>query len=137
MSDPFIPRPEHRFTFGLWTVGNPGRDPFGHEVRAPLDPADSVRHLAELGAYGVNFHDDDLVPPGSSPAEREAIVERFRHALDETGMKVPMATTNLFSRPGVQGGGLHRQRSARSGASPWPRPWPASTWAQSWVPASW
>jgi xylose isomerase len=99
MSEPFVPRPEHRFTFGLWTVGNPGRDPFGHEVRAPLDPVDSVRHLAELGAYGVSFHDDDLVPPGSSPAEREVIVKRFRQALDETGMKVPMATTNLFSRP--------------------------------------
>ncbi len=99
MSEPFTPRPEHRFTFGLWTVGNPGRDPFGHEVRAPLDPVDSVRHLADLGAYGVSFHDDDLVPPGSSPAEREAIVKRFRQALDETGMKVPMATTNLFSRP--------------------------------------
>jgi xylose isomerase len=99
MSDPFTPRPEHRFTFGLWTVGNPGRDPFGHEVRAPLDPVDSVRHLAALGAYGVSFHDDDLVPPGSSSAEREAIVKRFRQVLDDTGMKVPMATTNLFSRP--------------------------------------
>jgi xylose isomerase len=99
MSDLFTPRPEHRFTFGLWTVGNPGRDPFGHEVRAPLDPVDSVHRLADLGAYGVSFHDDDLVAPGSSPAEREGIVKRFREALDETGMKVPMATTNLFSRP--------------------------------------
>src|SRR5437764_5995704 len=99
MSDAFIPRPEHRFTFGLWTVGNPGRDPFGHEVRPPLDPVESVHRLAELGAYGVNFHDDDLVPAGSSPGERESIVKRFRQALDETGMKVPMATTNLFSRP--------------------------------------
>ncbi len=99
MSDHLIPRPEHKFTFGLWTVGNPGRDPFGHEVRPPLDPVESVHRLSELGAYGVNFHDDDLVPPGSSPTEREAIVKRFRTALDETGMKVPMATTNLFSRP--------------------------------------
>ena len=93
------PRPEHKFTFGLWTIGNPGRDPFGHEVRPPLDPVESVQRLAELGAYGVNFHDDDLVPYGSSPTEREAILKRFRIALDETGMKVPMATTNLFSRP--------------------------------------
>ena len=92
-------KPEHHFTFGLWTVGNPGRDPFGHEVRPPLDPVESVQRLAEIGAYGVNFHDDDLVPYGSSPAQRERIVKRFRHALDETGMKVPMATTNLFSRP--------------------------------------
>ncbi len=99
MSDPYIPRPEHRFTFGLWTVGNPGRDPFGHEVRPPLDPVEAVHRLAELGAYGVNFHDDDLVPPGSSPSERGSILKRFRAALDATGMKVPMATTNLFSRP--------------------------------------
>jgi xylose isomerase len=106
MPDDLTPRPEHKFTFGLWTVGNPGRDPFGHEVRAPLDPVDAVRRLAELGAYGVNFHDDDLVPYGSSPAEREAILKRFRQALDETGMKVPMATTNLFSRPVFKEGAL-------------------------------
>ena len=93
------PTPEHHFTFGLWTVGNRGRDPFGHEVRPPLDPVDAVHRLADLGAYGVNFHDSDLVPDGSTPAEREAIVKRFRRALDETGMKVPMATTNLFSAP--------------------------------------
>ena len=99
MTDTYIPTPEHHFTFGLWTVGNPGKDPFGHEVRPPLDPVESVHRLAELGAYGVNFHDDDLVPFGSSPQEREAILKRFRTALDDTGMKVPMATTNLFSRP--------------------------------------
>ena len=99
MTDPYTPQAEHHFTFGLWTVGNPGRDPFGLEVRPPLDPVESVHRLAELGAYGVNFHDDDLVPFGSSPAEREAILKRFRKALDETGMKVPMATTNLFSQP--------------------------------------
>ena len=99
MVDPFVPAPEHHFTFGLWTVGNPGKDPFGHETRPPLDPVEAVERLAELGAYGVNFHDDDLVPPGSTPSEREAIVKRFRQALDATGMKVPMATTNLFSRP--------------------------------------
>ena len=99
MPDQLTPTPEHKFTFGLWTVGNPGRDPFGHEVRAPLDPTESVRRLAELGAYGVTFHDDDLVPPGSTAPERETILKRFRTALDETGMKVPMATVNLFSRP--------------------------------------
>ncbi len=93
------PQPSDHFTFGLWTVGNPGRDPFGHETRPPLDPVESVHRLSDLGAYGVNFHDDDLVPPGSSGAERDAIVKRFRRALDETGMSVPMATTNLFSRP--------------------------------------
>jgi xylose isomerase len=99
MTDRFAPRPEHRFTFGLWTVGNVGRDPFGHEVRPPLDPVEAVRRLSELGAYGVNFHDDDLVPFGSAPTERERIIKRFRAALDATGMKVPMATTNLFARP--------------------------------------
>jgi xylose isomerase len=99
MSDDLTPRPEHKFTFGLWTVGNQGRDPFGHETRPALDPVESVHRLAELGAYGVNFHDDDLVPPGSSSAERDAVVAQFRAALDETGMKVPMATTNLFSDP--------------------------------------
>jgi xylose isomerase len=99
VADPLTPRPEHHFTFGLWTVGNRGRDPFGHEVRPPLDPVEAVERLAALGAYGVSFHDDDLVPAGSSGPERERIVKRFRRALDRTGMKVPMATTNLFSRP--------------------------------------
>jgi xylose isomerase len=99
MTDPYTPRPEHHFTFGLWTVGNPGRDPFGNVVRGDLDPVDAVHRLADLGAYGVSFHDNDLVPYGASPAERETVVKRFRQALDETGMKVPMATTNLFWRP--------------------------------------
>ncbi len=99
MTDPYTPQAEHHFTFGLWTVGNRGRDPFGFEVRPPLDPVEAVHRLAELGAYGVNFHDDDLVPFGASATEREAILKRFRKALDETGMKVPMATTNLFSQP--------------------------------------
>lgn len=98
-TNPFTPRPEHHFTFGLWTVGNRGRDPFGHEVRPPLEPVEAVHKLAELGAYGVNFHDDDLVPFGSTPGERDAIVKRFRQALADTGLKVPMATTNLFSHP--------------------------------------
>ena len=70
MADTYTPTPEDRFTFGLWTVGNRGRDPFGFETRPPLDPVDAVRALADLGAYGVNFHDDDLVPFGSSAAER-------------------------------------------------------------------
>ncbi|MEY2461357.1 MAG: xylose isomerase [Acidimicrobiaceae bacterium] len=106
MSDEFTPTPDDRFTFGLWTVGNRGRDPFGFETRPRLDPVESVQRLAELGVYGVNFHDDDLVPPGSTPADREAIVKRFRRALDQTGMKVPMATTNLFSDPVFKDGGF-------------------------------
>jgi xylose isomerase len=99
MSDTYEPAPDDHFTFGLWTVGNRGRDTFGNETRAPLDPVDSVHHLADIGAYGVSFHDDDLVPPGSSASEREQILKRFRLALDQTGLKVPMATTNLFSNP--------------------------------------
>ncbi|MEY2421616.1 MAG: xylose isomerase [Acidimicrobiaceae bacterium] len=106
MSDEYMPTTDDRFTFGLWTVGNRGRDPFGFETRPKLDPVESVQRLAELGAYGVNFHDDDLVPPGSTPADREAIVKRFRRALDQTGMKVPMATTNLFSDPVFKDGGF-------------------------------
>ncbi len=98
MSD-FTPNPSHKFTFGLWTVGNPGRDPFGEPTRAVVDPNDSVRKLGELGAYGVNFHDDDLVPFGSSTSERDAIVSTFKKTLSDTGMKVPMTTTNLFSQP--------------------------------------
>ena len=95
----YQPTPEDKFSFGLWTVGWQGRDPFGDATRAPLDPADSVRHLAELGAYGVTFHDDDLVPFGSTDAERAGHVKRFREALDATGLVVPMATTNLFTHP--------------------------------------
>jgi len=98
------PSPEHKFTFGLWTVGNPGRDPFGDPTRAPLDPTETVRRLAELGAYGVNLHDNDLVPWGTSAAERDQIVSRFKAALEATGLKVPMATTNLFGHPAFKDG---------------------------------
>ncbi|MBF9072694.1 xylose isomerase [Streptacidiphilus fuscans] len=98
-SDPLAPTPAHKFTFGLWTVGWQGRDPFGDATRPALDPVESVQRLAELGAYGVTFHDDDLIPFGASAAEREAAVKRFRAALDATGMRVPMATTNLFTHP--------------------------------------
>jgi xylose isomerase len=102
--DALTPRPEHRFTFGLWTVGNPGRDPFGGPTRAPVDPVDSVRELAELGAWGVSLHDEDLVPYGSSPAERDRIVAGFKAALEETGLGVGMATTNLFTQPAFKDG---------------------------------
>ncbi len=95
----YQPTPEDKFSFGLWTVGWQGRDPFGDATRGALDPADSVRHLAELGAYGVTFHDDDLIPFGSSDTEREGHIKRFRQALDATGLVVPMATTNLFTHP--------------------------------------
>ena len=95
----YIPRPEHKFTFGLWTVGSTGRDPFGAPVRESKSPADLVYLLGEVGAYGVNFHDNDLIPIDASPSEAEAIKKDFRKALAETGLKVPMATTNLFYDP--------------------------------------
>ncbi|HEX9918125.1 MAG TPA: xylose isomerase, partial [Pyrinomonadaceae bacterium] len=90
------PRPEHKFTFGLWTVGNRGRDPFGDAVRETLAPVDAVRLLAEAGAYGVNFHDNDLVPIDATARERDRIVAEFRAACETHGLKVPMATVNLF-----------------------------------------
>ena len=93
------PTPADKFTFGLWTVGNRGRDPFGDFVRPTLDPCDAVRRLAELGAGGVNFHDNDLVPIDATPSERDRIVGEFRRALAATGLTVPMATTNLFFDP--------------------------------------
>lgn len=97
--DAYVPRPEHRFTFGLWTVGNSGRDPFGEPVHPPKSPAERVFLLAEVGAYGVNFHDNDLIPIDATAAEAEAIKRDFRKALEATGLKVPVATTNLFSDP--------------------------------------
>ncbi|MFI6345609.1 xylose isomerase [Streptomyces sp. NPDC050560] len=102
----YQPTPADRFTFGLWTVGWQGRDPFGDASRPALDPVESVKRLSELGAYGVTFHDDDLIPFGSMDAERENHVKRFREALDATGMKVPMATTNLFTHPVFKDGGF-------------------------------
>jgi len=98
-SDPFDPKPADRFTFGLWTVGNPGRDPFGEPVRPKLAPTTLVAKLAACGAWGVNLHDNDLVPHGASASERDAIVRDFKRALADHGMVVPMATTNLFSHP--------------------------------------
>ena len=93
------PKPEHKFTFGLWTVGSRGVDPFGSAVRPHQSPADLVYLLGEVGAYGVNFHDNDLIPIDATPAEAEAIKKDFRRALADTGLVVPMATTNLFSDP--------------------------------------
>jgi xylose isomerase len=95
----YTPKPEHKFTFGLWTVGNPGRDPFGDPVRPPISPNEIVRKLGELGVFGVNLHDNDLVPRDATTAERDKIVREFKQALNDSGVKVPMATTNLFGDP--------------------------------------
>lgn len=100
----YTPTPADRFSFGLWTVGNPGRDPFGEPVRPVRDPVALVALLAEVGAWGINFHDNDLVPIDATSAERERIVRDFTAALRATGMVVPMATTNLFSDPAFKDG---------------------------------
>ncbi|MBV9281352.1 MAG: xylose isomerase [Chloroflexi bacterium] len=97
--DPYQPTRDDHFSFGLWTVGNRGRDPFGEFVRPALFPVHIVERLSELGAWGVNFHDNALVPFDATPAERDRIVADFKRALDATGMVVPMATTNLFTHP--------------------------------------
>jgi xylose isomerase len=104
MTSHYTPLPEHKFTFGLWTVGNVGRDPFGEPVRPKLSPVELVHLLAEVGAYGVNFHDNDLVPIDATPAERNQIVKEFKQALADTGLVVPMATTNLFTDPAFKDG---------------------------------
>ena len=105
------PTPQDKFTFGLWTVGWQARDPFGDATREALDPVRTVNELAKRGAYGVTFHDDDLIPFGSSPSDRSAHIARFKKALDETGMKVPIATTNLFSRPVFKDGAFTSNNS--------------------------
>ncbi|MEV4639399.1 xylose isomerase [Actinoplanes sp. NPDC049548] len=100
------PTRDDKFSFGLWTVGWQARDPFGDETRGPLDPVEAVHKLAELGAYGITFHDDDLVPFGSDAHTRDGIIASFKKALEETGMVVPMVTTNLFTHPVFKDGGF-------------------------------
>ena len=104
MSDAYTPRPEHKFSFGLWTVGNRGRDPFGEPVREVLDPVDAAKLLGDVGAWGVNLHDNDLVPIDATPAERDAIVAGFKKACADHGLVVPMATVNLFTDPAFRDG---------------------------------
>jgi xylose isomerase len=108
------PTRDDKFSFGLWTVGWPARDPFGDPTRGPIDPVETVHRLAELGAYGVTFHDDDLVPFGSDDGTREKIIARFKDALEETGLVVPMATTNTFTHPVFKDGAFtSNDRSVR------------------------
>lgn len=98
------PRPEHKFAFGLWPIAQRGRDPFGDSVGRPIDPSDFVYLMSDLGAWGVSFHDDDLIPPDSTSAERHRAVDRFGKALDSTGMVASMATTDFFSHPAFKDG---------------------------------
>lgn len=105
-TDAYAPTPDDHFTFGLWTVGNPGRDPFGEPVRERIPPTRIVAELSRLGAYGVNLHDNDLIPFGAKAAERDRLVAEFKRALNDHGMKVPMCTTNLFTHPIFKDGAL-------------------------------
>ncbi len=98
-SDHYQPRAEHKFSFGLWTLGNRGRDAFGDAVRPPISPVEIVEMLAEVGAWGVNLHDNDLVPIDATPAERDRIVSTFKKACQKNGIAVPMATVSLFYHP--------------------------------------
>jgi len=108
------PTPADKFTFGLWTVGWQARDPFGDATRAPLDPIEAVHKLAELGAYGMTFHDDDLIPFGWGDSDRAKRIEAFKTALAETGLKTPMLTTNLFTHPVFKDGAFtSNDRSVR------------------------
>lgn len=108
--DDLTPTPGDRFSFGLWTVGNPGRDPFGEATRPPLDPVETVERLSELGAYGVSLHDNDLVPYGTPAGERDRILARFKAALERAGLRVTMATTNLFTHPAFKDGAFTSNR---------------------------
>ncbi|MDJ0334346.1 xylose isomerase [Salinibacterium sp. G-O1] len=100
------PTRDDKFSFGLWTVGYNGADPFGGPTRAPLDVVHAVEKLAELGAYGLTFHDDDLFAFGSTDAERQKQIDRLKQAMADTGIIVPMVTTNLFSAPVFKDGGF-------------------------------
>ncbi|MEJ7774473.1 MAG: xylose isomerase [Nocardioidaceae bacterium] len=100
------PTPEDKFSFGLWTVGYGGSDPFGAATRPAMDPVYALEKLAGLGAYGVNFHDDDLIPFGTDDTARELIIDRFKKGLDDTGLVVTTATTNLFTHPVFKDGGF-------------------------------
>lgn len=106
MSNTFTPRPEDKFTFGLWTIANRGRDPFGEAVRPPISPVEIVKLLSEVGAYGTNLHDNDLVPIDATAAERDRIVREFKRACDDHAIKVPMATVNLFYDPVFRDGAM-------------------------------
>src|SRR5256885_143603 len=118
----YAPDPKMKFTFGLWTVGNIGRDPFGGPTREPISPVEIANMLGEVGAYGVNFHDNDLVPIDASSSQRDDIVRSFKKALKDNGLICPMATTNLFRRDrllsGVYshaGSSRHVRRESRGG----------------------
>lgn len=125
------PTREDKFSFGLWTVGYNGADPFGGPTRPALDVVHAVERLAELGAYGLTFHDDDLFAFGSTEVERQTQIDRLKGALADTGLVVPMVTTNLFSAPVFKDGGVtSNDRAVRRFALR--RCCASSIWAPSW-----
>ncbi|GAB3523865.1 xylose isomerase [Arthrobacter monumenti] len=108
------PTRDDRFSFGLWTVGWTGQDPFGEATRTPVDPVEAVHRLSDMGAYGITFHDNDLIPFDADASERSLILKNFKAALEETGLAVPMITTNLFTHPVFKDGGFtSNDRSVR------------------------
>jgi xylose isomerase len=108
------PTAADKFTFGLWTFGWTAQDPFGSATRGPVDAVKAIHKLSELGAYGMTFHDDDLFPFGSSEADRRTAIDALKKACEETGMKIPMITTNTFSHPVFKDGGVtSNDRSVR------------------------
>src|SRR5262252_6195181 len=111
-TDKYTPRPEHKFTFGLWTVGNRGRDPFGDAVRPSMPPVELVHLLAEVGAMGVNLHDNDLVPIAATPAERDQLVRTFKQACETAGLTVPMATASRLLYPFFRDGAFSARVSS-------------------------
>ena len=114
MPDEFSPKPEDKFAFGLWTIGHIGRDPFGDATRPSIDPVDFIRGLADIGAWGVSFHDDDLMSFGAPESQRRAELDRFKKGLEETGIVCSMATTNLFWHPMFKDGAFtSNDRSVR------------------------
>ncbi len=113
MTNAYTPKAEDKFSFGLWTVANRGRDPFGDSVRPTLPPVDAVAMLAEVGAWGVNLHDNDLVPIDATPAERDRIVREFKAACERHGIVVPMATVSLFFDPVFRDGAFTANDAAR------------------------
>ena len=133
-NDKFNPRPEDKFSFGLWTVGNRGRDPFGEAVRPTIPPNDIVALLAEVGAWGVNLHDNDLVPIDATAAERDRIVRDFKAACKQHGIVVPMATVNLFYDPVFRDGAFTANdpavRGVRGEREPRPAPDRLDFWSR-------
>ena len=108
------PTRDDKFSFGLWTVGWTGTDPFGTNTRDALDPWEYSDKLAELGAWGITFHDNDVFPFDADEETRRSRVGRLKDAADKAGLVIEMVTTNTFTHPVFKDGGLtSNDRSVR------------------------